>query len=344
MTQKTQLMRRRPRRATRDDVARLAEVSTAVVSYVFNNGPKNVAPATAQRVWDAARQLNYKPNAIARALSSGVSKTLGAVINDLSNPFTAGVYEELERLASARGYSMLFVMSHGDPQLEIASVNQLINRDAEAIFISPCGDVQDLPLSNEQSRFVIFDKDSTVHGAICVATDFEASMALGINHLIEHGHRNIALIIGLTSQDHTDGRIRGWYSAHQQAGLPAGKIMYTSAFTREMGYQAVIKLLEIPEAERPTAIFAGSDMLAVGALSALNQRGISVPSQMAILSFDGTVASRYTCPALTAIHQDQQQLASLALQTALENPHTDETKLIEPELIIRESCGCHIRR
>ena len=104
------------RRATRADVARLAGVSTAVVSYVFNNGPRPVAADTAQQVREAAEKLHYRPNSVARALSTGSSKTLGIVVPDLSNPFFSGVYSALETAAARNGYSTLFMASHQNPE------------------------------------------------------------------------------------------------------------------------------------------------------------------------------------------------------------------------------------
>ena len=122
-------------RATRADVAQLAHVSTAVVSYVFNNGPRNVAPETAAKVRAAAKKLNYRPNSMARALRTGSSKTLGIIVPDLSNPFFSDVYNALETNAAQEGYSTLFMASHQDPNKELDRVSRLIARDVDAIII-----------------------------------------------------------------------------------------------------------------------------------------------------------------------------------------------------------------
>lgn len=123
-------------RATRADVAQLAHVSTAVVSYVFNNGPRNVAPETAAKVRAAAKKLNYRPNSMARALRTGSSKTLGIIVPDLSNPFFSDVYNALETNAAQEGYSTLFMASHQDPNKELDRVSRLIARDVDAIIIA----------------------------------------------------------------------------------------------------------------------------------------------------------------------------------------------------------------
>ena len=124
------------RRATRADVARLAGVSTAVVSYVFNNGPRPVAADTAQQVREAAEKLHYRPNSVARALSTGSSKTLGIVVPDLTNPFFSGVYSALETAAARNGYSTLFMASHQNPEKEMDRISQLIAREVDAIIIA----------------------------------------------------------------------------------------------------------------------------------------------------------------------------------------------------------------
>lgn len=324
-------------KATRNDVARLANVSTAVVSYVFNNGPRNVSEKTAKKVLDAAQKLNYQPNSIARALRTGNSKTLGAVINDLTNPFNAGVYEELEMLAAEQGYSMLFATSHGSPEREHFVTEQLIKRNVEALFISPCENIELSPINSENCKFIVFDVDRRLNNAVTISTDYAKAMETGLDHLFEHEHTNIAMIIGNSVNGISDSRVEGWYHAHMRRGIPAGHIEYTN-FSRNGGYEAMLRILDSPNP--PTAVFAGSDLLAMGALRAMHERGIQVPQEMAIISFDGTIDSQYTYPELTVMQQDPKALARLALHTAISSDSLPELHLLEAKLVIRQSCGC----
>ncbi|WEV46777.1 LacI family DNA-binding transcriptional regulator [Bifidobacterium sp. ESL0690] len=327
-------------KATRNDVARLANVSTAVVSYVFNKGPRNVSEKTTKRVLDAARKLNYQPNSIARALRTGNSNTLGAVINDMTNPFNAGVYEELEMLAAERGYSMLFAASHGSPEREHFVTEQLINRNVEALFISPCENIELSPINTENCKFIVFDVDTKLNNATTISADYAKAVETGMNHLFEHGHTNAAMIIGNSLNGISDGRVKGWYHAFMKRGIPAGHIEYTS-FTRDGGYQAMLRILDSPN--RPTAVFAGSDLIALGALRAMHERGIRVPEEMAIISFDGTIDSQYTYPELTVLQQDPKAIAKLALETAIDQNSKPTRHLLEAKLVIRQSCGCNMK-
>lgn len=123
-------------RATRFDVARPAGVSTAVVSYVLNGSPKIISPDTAQRVFDAAQRLDYHPNSVARALKTGTTHTLGVIVPDFSNPYFAEFTDQLEAAASKRERALIINPSRGDPQGERRRINELAERNVDAMFVS----------------------------------------------------------------------------------------------------------------------------------------------------------------------------------------------------------------
>lgn len=123
-------------RATRFDVARPAGVSTAVVSYVLNDSPKKISPDTAQRVFDAAQRLDYHPNSVARALKTGTTHTLGVIVPDFSNPYFAEFTDQLEAAASKRERALIINPSRGDPQGERRRINELVERNIDAMFVS----------------------------------------------------------------------------------------------------------------------------------------------------------------------------------------------------------------
>ena len=212
------------RRATRADVARLAGVSTAVVSYVFNNGPRPVAADTAQQVCEAAEKLHYRPNSVARALSTGSSKTLGIVVPDLTNPFFSGVYSALETAAARNGYSTLFMASHQNPEKEMDRISQLIAREVDAIIIASAQPTSALAgVPRKECPFIFMDQTQPVPGAKCVSTDFQAAVSLAVRHLLGHGYTNIAMLSGKADDGLSDKRIQGWYQAHKETCL-----LYTS--------------------------------------------------------------------------------------------------------------------
>lgn len=326
------------RRATRADVARLAGVSTAVVSYVFNNGPRPVAADTAQQVREAAEKLHYRPNSVARALSTGSSKTLGIVVPDLTNPFFSGVYSALETAAARNGYSTLFMASHQNPEKEMDRISQLIAREVDAIIIASAQPTSALAgVPRKECPFIFMDQTQPVPGAKCVSTDFQAAVSLAVRHLLGHGYTNIAMLSGKADDGLSDKRIQSWYQAHKETEIPVGPVVQAH-FTRQGGYDATLALLDSDH--RPDAIFADSDLEAIGALRALHERHVRIPEDIAIVSFDGTVDSQFSWPALTVVQQDATAIAERMFQAALDPQNTPDLQLIDTTLVPRQSCGC----
>lgn len=328
----------RRRRATRADVARLAGVSTAVVSYVFNDGPRPVAPETAQRVRAAAEKLDYRPNSVARALSTGSSRTLGVVVPDLSNPFFSDVYGELESIASRSGYSAMFMASHQDPDKERDRIARLVAREVDAVIVAsarPSSELASIP--RRECPFVILDQTKPVPGAKCVSTDFQSAVESAVRHLLAHGHTSIAMLSGKAGDGLDDPRIQGWRRVHDQAGVAAGPVV-DAGFTRQGGYKAMLALLD--SGRCPDAVFADSDLEAIGALRALHERGVRVPEDIALISFDGTVDSAFSWPPLTVVRQDAHAIAERIFRAAVEPDRAPDLQLVAASLVARRSCGC----
>ena len=326
------------KRATRTDVAKLAGVSTAVVSYVFNNGPRTVAPATMEKVRRAAAMLNYRPSSTARALRTGRTKTLGIIGNYSTNPYNASIYDNIQASATRRGYTVPFINVRDNPELETVAIDKLIERNVDAIFLSSLRNVVQLRTADMRvSRFVLLDQPHEVPNAKCVSTDLFSSAKTATNHLLNHGYQSVDMLFGGSPEDRTDARIQGWYAAHQDANKLPGRIAYSS-FTRKGGYQATLELIDSDH--QPEAIFAGSDMEAMGALRALHERGLRIPEDVAIVSFDGTVDSLYTWPQLTTMQQDTDKIAACAMNAALDPDQVPDVQLIKADLVIRHSCGC----
>ncbi|MGF4046161.1 LacI family DNA-binding transcriptional regulator [Paenarthrobacter nitroguajacolicus] len=327
-------------KVTRTDVARYAGVSTAVVSYVINGGPKPVAAATAERVKEAIKVLQYQPNATARALTMGSARLLGMIVPDSTNPYFAELTDAIAQAAAARGYALLAANSRTDPETERQNTLNLVSRQVDAIIMATvlsASEVAAMPVHGIPR--VLIDQSSSVHGIPTISTDFEQGAILGVQHLIGHGHRDIAVLVGKDIDPHrTDPRHNGWRKALQAAGLPEGTAEVTD-FTRRGGYEATRRLLDQPK--RPTAIFASSDLLAVGALRAIHEAGLSIPADIAVVSFDGTSESEYSWPQLTTVQQPLDQIAKHALAAALSPDNSaTEPQLLATELIVRKSCGC----
>ncbi|MET9276146.1 LacI family DNA-binding transcriptional regulator [Kribbella sp. NPDC003557] len=313
---------------TRNDVAEYAGVSTAVVSYVVNEGPRKVAPETRERVLDAIRALGYRPNATARALRMGTTRTFGLITPDGGNPLFAELAKAIDREAAARGYVVLQTSADGDPVTERAKIAELLTRQVSGLMlVAPTADP-----SLDDVEVPVIAINRVLPTVSSVRPAYREGARLGVEHLISHGHRRIGLVIG--GAGHPEREL-GWRDALEAAGLAEGPIARAS-FSREGGYRAAQTLL----AAQPTAIFASSDLQAIGVLRALHEAGRAVPDDIAVAAFDGTPETEYTWPPLTVVRQPVENLAREAVRRLIDGEESTEALTVPTELILRRSCGC----
>lgn len=324
---------------TRKDVARYAGVSSAVVSYVVNSGPGRVAPATKARVLEAIQVLGYQPNATARALKMGSSKLLGLIVPDNSNPLFAELARQIEISAAQRGYALLLANSNGELTEERRHLRHFASYQVDGILLaSNYYDPEASRLASNGLPTVLLSQAQPIEGTASLGVDLRTGARLGIEHLISHGHKNIALIIGSGAGTEPDGREKGWEDALAAAGLPEGPL-FREPFTREGGYLGAQRLLEARP--RPTAVFCSNDLQAIGLLRALHEHHLSAPRDLAVVSFDGSAESEYSCPALTTLRQPLQEMAEAAVSAVASAAGRDAGHQVFPaRLIVRESCGC----
>jgi LacI family transcriptional regulator len=323
---------------TRVDVARLAGVSEAVVSYVVNDGPRPVAAATAARVREAIRVLGYRPNPSARALRTGSTRLLGLVVPRIDNPLFADLTLAVEAAAAERGYALLLTNSQGDPAAERRNIANLVARHVDGLLLMTLlsrPDLATLPIGGVPT--VLVNTFTEVPGFASVGVDAFAGAYDAVTHLAGHGHQRIGLVIGGGASD-MELRERGWLQAARDAGLEDGPIARGS-FTRQGGYEAGNLLFE--GRNRPPAVFVSSDMQAIGVLRSLHERGLRVPDDVALVSFDGTEDCKFTDPQLTVVAQPVGAIAASALDALLDGGVPDGAHVSHrPELILRRSCGC----
>jgi LacI family transcriptional regulator len=322
---------------TRTDVARLAGVSTAVVSYVVNGGPKKVAPGTEARVREAIAALGYRPNAAARALKLGSSEMLGMIVPDTTNPFFVMLAHAVELAAAERGYALLIANSDASVEAERRHVESLASRRVDGVFLSSVLFEPDLRgLESADIPVVLLNHSLDSPGFASVGVDLRGGGRAAAEHLAAHGHRDIALVMGTTTGGGLDGREAGWLDGLRAAGLAPGKVI-RAPFRRGAGYRLGLELAA--SSDRPTALFASSDLLAVGILRAFHESGVRVPEDVAIVSFDGSEEAEYSWPALTTLAQPIAEMAAAAVESLLGGgPAT--SRIFPPELVRRASCGC----
>lgn len=326
-------------KVTRTDVAKLAGVSTAVVSYVVNDGPRPVAEKTRQRVRDAIEQLGYLPSASARALKLGSTGTYGLSVPDVGNPLHAEIVEGIDRHMRERGWSMLLAHAHGDSAREKQVVADMVGRGADGMVILMTS-TEDIEWIREAIPVpaVFMDRQRPLFGYVTIGPDFEDAGWQATQHLVQHGRQRIVPAYGVLYLEEKNHRLTGYRRALQEAGLPEMEPLATE-WDRAGGYRAGLELLQ--RDPLPDAVFCFSDLIAIGMLQVLQEAGVRVPEDIAIVCFDGTPAAEFASPALTSVNQPVDAMAEAAV-VALGKPAPQgfDHQVFPVSLTVRRSCGC----
>jgi LacI family transcriptional regulator len=328
-------------RVTRTTVARHAGVSTAVVSYVLNDGPRPVAESTRERVLRSIEILGYRPDAVARALKTRRTHTIGLLVPDNSNPYFAELAKAIEDAAYARGYALLLGNSDNDRQREKLQLAALRDRRVDGLLV--IGTSADADLSDsraDRTRVVLLDRVAGTLPYPSVAVDNRRGAYDGVRHLIQHGHRRVLCIAGPGDVPAAVDREDGWRAAMDEAGLSTEGLVTRRGFSRREGYDAARAVLT--RTARPSAVFACSDLQGIGVLRACYELGLGVPRDIAVAAFDGTQESEFTSPPLTVVQQDIQAIAETGVSVLLsQEPAGEPVHVVAPcRLVIRSSCGC----
>jgi len=329
-------------RATIKDVAQLAQVSTTTVSHVVNN-TRAVNPATRARVLGAMSTLGYQPNILARSLRKGVTKTIGLIVPDASNPFFAEVARKIEDLGFKQGYSVILCNSDNDPIKQTSYINTLLAKRVDGvIFISSDSAPSDLSrLVDNHIPLVVADRDVSLEFADVVLLDNERAGYEATRHLLELGHRNIACITGPYDLSPSMQRMEGFKRCLSEFGIQfQPQLIQTGDFSIQSGKVATLRLLSA--GPKPTAIFALNDMMAIGAMSAVNQAGLSIPGDMSLIGFDNIELAGMVTPSLTTVAQPIPEIARQATSLLIERlagtrNGSNQKVILSAELLLRDS-------
>jgi LacI family transcriptional regulator len=325
---------------TRADVARYAGVSTAVVSYVMNGGPRKVAPETAARVEEAIARLDYRPNVHAQALRRGTAEMIGLVVSDPTNPYFVEFVAAITEVAFQYGRAVVIASTRPQPDTEQTLINDLVRRQVDGLIVASMHGRPDLTLRlpTGSTHVVFIDAPGAIPGHASLGTSGVRGAALAVEHLAQvHHHQTVGLVVGGVDSPSGDPREQGWQQALRAAGLPDGPIARVE-WSREGGYEAGRRLLG--SVNPPTAIFASSDLQAVGLLRAAHESGVRVPDDLAVIAFDGTKESEFSWPPLTVVAQPIRQMARTAVQLVLDEQRSEGYTQFLGELVVRQSCGC----
>ena len=329
--------------STMADVARRAGVSTATVSHVLNR-TRRVSPRTRDAVLGAVAALGYTPNTVARSLATARTTTIGLVLSAISNPYFGELLAAAEHTAAAAGYTLLLVDPHEDPGYEATLVSRLHHHRVEGIVLAPSARPDEALryLRRHSVPTVLLDRliDADLDQ---VGSENRIATATLTAHLIDHGHRRIALVAGLDGLATTIERRDGFHDALVARGIgsdPALEVSGDSA--TEPARMATARLLA--EEDPPTAIVAGNNSMTIGVVAALRDAGVRVPIDVAVAGFDDFAWADLFSPRLTVMAQPFARIAAESVRMLLrrrDEPAAPPTTLrLPPRFVVRDSCGC----
>jgi len=316
-----------------------AGVSTSTASRALRERPF-VREATRRRVLDAARELGFEPNRLARSLRTRSSLSVGVVVPDVATVFWAAALKGAQDVLEEAGYLVLVMSSERDPAHEQTALRTLIAHRVDGILLATSGGYEPPP----GVPVVLFDRLGPEPASGRAALANEEGMALLFEHLRSHGHERIGYLGGYPGSTSADERRDAFSAAAAAAGLrlPAGYVRHGDPLWSEASGAAIVAEM-LREDGPPTALIAASDALAVGALRALHRAGVRVPEQVALVSFDEPLFADLLDPPLTALARHDRQLGAVAAELLLQvlRGEAEGPEVRVPlELIVRRSCGC----
>jgi LacI family transcriptional regulator len=326
--------------ATLSDVAEEAGVSPTAVSRYLNNRIE-LPLATRERIDAAIAKLNYRPNLLAKRLSTGKAEAISLVTPEIANPFFAELAGAVEAEAQRHGYAVYMSSTQGHRDREIDAIQRLQDQHVDGLIMmtNRPDDGTLATLLEQHHNVVLLDEDIPGVAVPRVFVENEQGAYLGTRHLIEAGHRDIALISGPPGLMSVRERLAGFERAMAEAGLsvPPDWIML-GEYSRAYGSVAATQLLA--GSRRPTAVLACSDYIAIGVLQATRQAGLSVPEDLSLVGFDDMPLVELVDPPLTTIHQPIAEMGRIAFERllALINKTEAEPQTRLPvSLVIRKS-------
>lgn len=338
-------------KVTRDDVARLAGTSTAVVSYVINNGPRPVAPATRERVLAAIKELSYRPDRVAQAMASRRTDLIGLIVPDARQPFFGEMAHAVEQAASERGKMVLVGNSDYIAEREVHYLRAFLGmRVSGLILVSHAlNDNAAAEIEAWDARVVLLHERPEAIDDVAVVTDDLGGAYLAVRHLLEHGYEYVACMGGIAETpavgDPVSDHVQGWRRAMDEAGVPTKGRLFEVLYNRYDAYQAALEILADPTT-RPPAVFCSTDDQAIGLLRAARELRIDVPGELAVAGFDDIKEAALADPPLTTVASDRSGMARAAVDLVLDDgvrvagSRRERLKVFPSRLVTRRSCGC----
>ena len=335
------------------DIATMAGVTPMTVSRVVNqNG--YVSPETKEKVLKAVNKLNYRRNGIARSLKRQRTDTIGLVLGDIANPYSAELARAVRDVTSSKGYNVFICVSEQSAKEDISAFESLSDHSIDGIIVATrankSGDEHLARMIERGLPVVLIGRDFHHNNADFVGADNHRGGFEATQHLIDLGHKRI----GFIGTNLTGGaglkRFQGYLEALKKNKIQFDERLITGRkdvgddapgySTERMGYEGMKRLLTLPN--RPTAVFARNDFTAIGAMTAIKEAGLKIPDDIAIVGFDDIPMAVHTAPPLTTVQQPTRRQGQLAAEFLLRRIESRERvvreeKILECELIVRES-------
>lgn len=322
------------------DIAKEAGLSTATVSHVINK-TRFVSDDARARVLKAIELHNYYPNANARTLASGRSRTFGLVVSDISNPFFPALVKSIEAAAFEHGYDVILSNTNYDTERTSHYVRRFIERKIAGVAVMTSEMDKSLieELARREVSVVFLDSGEAGMHMSNLRVGYGEGIKQAILHLVELGHRNVAFISGLPHLRSAKRRLEAFRQTMKAVLPSAPEQVYQGDFQIDGGRRAALEILAAPDA--PTAVVAANDLMAFGAISEFRRAGLDVPLDISVVGFDDIAFSSLIEPSLTTVHLPLGELGRLAveaLMTTLSNPTQFGIELpIPTQLIVRNS-------
>jgi len=329
------------------DIADYVGVSTALVSYVINNKEKEarVGVEMAKKIRKAATKLHYQPNLIAKSLKSGRTNTIGLIVADISNPFFSNIARIIEDEARKLGYAVIFGSSDESAEKSQRLIDVFLNRQVDAFIIAPAEHTEN-QIKKLKSRIpvVLVDRYFTTLETDCVRIDNFQAAYDAVEHLIKNGREKIAMMSYRIDLQHIIERKNGYKEALKKNGIkfkPAW-LMEATFENIEKDVEREMKSILSPQL-KVDALFFATNTLAVAGLKIINQLGIKVPDDLAIVSFDESDAFDFFYSPLTYVSQSLTEIGKGAVKLVTDRINNNEKKctsiVVQPKLILRKSSG-----
>jgi LacI family transcriptional regulator len=320
------------RRATLKEVAKAAGVSLASASYAIN-GTGSVGEATREHILKVAAQLGYRPNQSAKAMKTGRTGAIGLILPDLTNPFFPSLAQGVIQAARAHGYSVFLTDTEGSPEAEQRSVSLLIDHGVDGVVWFPIADTDTVGKLIGNTPTVVLDRN--LPGYDVIQADYADGGRLAAEHLIEAGHVNIGVISGPHAASSARQRAEAAIAVVRERANLTWHVH--NAFALDLEPQVTAAL----EGRTATAVIAGADLIAIGAMRHIRSMGLSVPDDVSVVGFDDIPWAELHTPALTTIDMPVEDMAAAAVETLVRRmANKSEPRrrvMFNVELIARDS-------